>query len=92
MTASLLMLLESEKELVNHLDELNRQIDEMDRKRNSILSQKSTTEWQLKQRRSMIASYIEKNMIRYPNHIPTDPSSINKATVTKFELVEGGVD
>lgn len=71
MIASLLDALNSEKELIDEINDYNKILKELEERRKRIESQKRSADFKLKSIRSILADYIEKNLIKYPNNDPS---------------------
>lgn len=70
MEASLIDLLNGEKALVDEINDIDNVLEEIEKRRAELLDKKRTIERKLKSRRSILAAYIDRNLIKYPNHNP----------------------
>ena len=78
MAASLLDLLNREKELVDHINEIDDLLKEVDKRRLELIAERQSTDMKLKSARSVLAGYVEKNLIKLPNHDPYKHPEVQK--------------
>lgn len=71
MAASLLDILNREKALVDQIDKFDYDIEIYKEKIAKLAEEKASVEMKLKSTRSILAHYIEKNLIKYPNNDPS---------------------
>lgn len=70
MSASLIDILNREKELVDRIDRCDYDIEIHEREIANLTEEKRSTELKLASIRSCLANYIENNLIKLPNNDP----------------------
>ena len=78
MSTSLLDALNREKEIVDEINDYDRVLKELEERRKQIESQKRSADLRLKSIRSVLAAYVEKNLIKLPNHDPYKHPEVQK--------------
>jgi hypothetical protein len=78
MAASLLDLLTREKELVDEINDIDKELQELADRQNKLIKDRRFIDNQLKSLHSVLAGYLEKNLIKLPNHNPSKHPEVNK--------------
>ena len=71
MATSLIDLLNSEKALVDEINNIDKEVCRLQDEINVLVNRKRNVSARLTSARSCLAHYIEKNLIKYPNNDPS---------------------